>query len=75
VFIVADLERLLEPISQLLLPTSRVKHYAADAMTRARQAGVDPAWHSDYVQVLLDRAARAQFVSTASGPGGPPSSG
>jgi len=60
VFIAAGLERLLEPFSQLLLPVSGAKYYVADAMTKARQAGADPVVPSEYVQTLLNEAARAR---------------
>ena len=60
VFIAAGLERLLEPFSQLIIPTSYAKSIAADLMSNARQAGADPSAPAEYVQTLLEQAARAQ---------------
>lgn len=56
----AALERFLEPLSQVLLPTKTNKEKAASAKTDAEKAAADPAQPATEVQDLVEKAASGQ---------------
>ncbi len=60
VFMTAGLERFLEPISQVLLPSGPAKQAAASSKSQARAMGADPTKDADAVAVKAKEAADAQ---------------
>ncbi len=58
----AALERFLEPLSKLLMPTDQKKQEAATSKTQAEAAAADPTKAATDVQPLVQAAARGQAV-------------
>ena len=60
VFMTAGLERFLEPLSQVLLPSEPAKQAAASSKSQAQAMGADPTKSADAVAVKATEAADAQ---------------
>lgn len=58
----AALERFLEPLSKLLMPTTAGKKQAATSKTNAEKAAADPEQPATAVQGLVETAAQGQAV-------------
>jgi hypothetical protein len=58
--VAAALERLLEPLSQLLMPSTTAKTAAVASKTAAQAAAANPAVQAAYVQPAVEQAASDQ---------------
>jgi hypothetical protein len=63
--VTAALERFLEPLSQLLMPSTAVKTQAAQSTSTAQAAAADPAMSVPAVQDMVTKAAADQAVAEA----------
>jgi hypothetical protein len=65
VVVAAALERLLEPLSDVLLPKDPPKQQAAQTKTAAQAAAADPDENTAQVKPLVDKAAKKQAAADA----------